>query len=160
MAPGIGVRMKTWTPARLYLLASVMFLFPAGILGLIANQNFSFGPDATAPGTTDMVFGVLETNGWHSTAALINGVAALVLIAFARDRGAARGALHIGIGLAVLTVGLMIPTSIELLDNVIASNAADNVTHGAQAIGGIVTGLIGRRSAASAVAEAPVAVTS
>jgi hypothetical protein len=156
MATYVGHRKKTWTPARLYLLGSVLFLFPAGITGLLANQNFAVGANATAPGTTDMVFGVLETNGWHSSAALINGAAALLFLAFASDRAAARGALSIGIGLAGLAVALMIPTSIHLLDNVIASNAADNFTHAAQGIGGIVTGLIGLRATTTAT---PVAVT-
>jgi hypothetical protein len=64
--------------------------------------------------------------------------------------------LSIGIGLAGLAVALMIPTSIHLLDNVIASNAADNFTHAAQGIGGIVTGLIGLRATTTAT---PVAVT-
>ena len=138
--------LKSWTPARWYLLASVLFLLPAGIIGLIVNQNFAVGSTATRPGTTDMVFGVLETNGWHSTAALVNGVVALGLLCLASDRVARIGALNIGIGLGVLTIALMIPRSIDLLDNVFASNAADNVTHAAQAVGGIATGLIGRRA--------------
>ncbi len=135
---------KSWTPARWYLLASVLFLLPAGVAGLLVNQNFAVGSGAQQPGASDMVFAVLETNGWHSTAALVNGIAALALLFLASDRAARIGALNIGIGLGVLTIALMIPRSIDLLSNVIASNFADNITHGAQGIGGIVTGLIGR----------------
>ena len=143
----VETALKSWTPARWYLLASVLFLLPAGINGLLVNQNFSVGTAAKQPGASDMVFGVLETNGWHSTAALVNGIVALGLLCLASDRVARIGALNIGIGLAVLTIALMIPRSIDLLGNVIASNFADNVTHAAQALGGIVTGLIGRGAA-------------
>ncbi len=135
---------KSWTPARWYLLASVLFLLPAGVIGLLVNQNFSVGGAAKQAGASDMVFGVLETNGWHSTAALVNGIVALGLLWFGSDHWARRGALNIGIGLAVLTIALMIPRSIDLLDIVIASNAADNVTHAAQAMGGIITGIMRR----------------
>ena len=138
-------QLKTWTPARAYMLASVLFLIPTGVAGLLANQNFRIGEGATDPSTTDLVFGFLETNGWHSVAALVNGAAALALLLFASDRTVRKGALLMGGGLAALTIALMIPRSIDLLDNMLASNAADNFTHAAQAIGGIVTGSIGRR---------------
>ncbi len=150
-APGMrapyGEPSKTWTSARLYMLVSVVFLIPTGIVGLITNQNFALGDGATRPKTADMVFGVLETNGWHSTAAVVNGLAALALLLFASDDVVRRGALFIGAALAGLTVALMIPRSIDLLDNVLASNAADNLTHATQAIGGIATGLLSGRSA-------------
>lgn len=137
---------KTWTPARAYMLASVLFLIPVGVAGLLANQNFSVGEGATDPSTTDLVFGFLETNGWHSVAALVNAAAALALLLFASDRIVRRGALLMGFALATLTIALLIPRSIDLLDNILASNAADNFTHAAQALGGIVTGSMTQRS--------------
>ena len=136
---------KTWTPARLYMLVSVVFLIPTGVAGLVMNQNFAVGAGATDPSTTNLVYGFLETNGWHSTAALVNGAVALALLVLASDRTVRRGALLMGLALGGLAIALMIPRSIDLLDNILASNAADNVTHVAQALGGIVTGSMRQR---------------
>jgi hypothetical protein len=126
-----------WTPARFFLMASAIYHTPLGIIGLAMDQTFPFGADAAVNGHSEHIFGVLETNGWHSLAALLLG---LVSLYFAlRPEHAREAALAIGIGHVFLVVSLIVwdPSTFWL-----ASNAADQVIHSTTAIGGIVSGLL------------------
>jgi hypothetical protein len=65
-----------WTPARLYLLAVAISHLPLGVAGLMVDRSFPVGAGAARAGDSGHVFGVLETNGWHSLAALGLGILA------------------------------------------------------------------------------------
>lgn len=127
------------------LVAAVVHL-PLGIIGLITDQTFPVGSSAAARAGSDHVFGVLETNGWHSLAALGVGIVAAYFTVYprrAREAALTIGVLHVGL-IAALVVW---DPSIFWL----ASNGADQVVHASTAIGGIGSALLTRpmRSRAS-----------
>jgi hypothetical protein len=135
-------RTSEWTPARLFLLVSAIYHTPLGIIGLAMDQTFPFGADSASHGHSEHIFGLLETNGWHSLAALLLG---LISIFFAlRPEHAREAALAIGIGHVGIVVSLILWDPSTFL---LASNAADQVVHSATAVGGIVSGLLTPRRA-------------
>jgi hypothetical protein len=129
-----------WTPARWFLLAVAISHLPLGVGGLLINRSFPIGAEAARAGDSGYLFGVLETNGWHSLAALFLGVLAAWIVVFRPER--ARGvALALGLFHVVLVVQLAVWDPRNFW---IASNAADQVVHASTAAGGIVSGLLTR----------------
>lgn len=129
----------SWTPARWYLLAIAITHIPLGVIGLVMDRSFPIGPEAAARADSAMVFGVFETNGWHSLAALGIGVGATLFTMYpsrARAVALALGVSHVAI---MLSFSFADPTT-----KWIASNGADQVIHASTAIGGIATGLLTR----------------
>ncbi len=129
-----------WSPARIYLVGSGIFLVVLAAAGFAVNT--SFPTDAGQVSTTsDHVFGVLETNGWHNLAGLVSGVVAL---GFGLGPEWARiGALVKGTAYVVITSSIAIDGGDGFL---IASNAADQVVHASLAIGGLATAAMIPRS--------------
>ena len=134
------VRSERWTPARVFMLVSTLYHLPLGIAGLIYDQTFPVGAAAAQRAGSELVFGIFETNGWHSVAALVLGVVS-VYCTFnprrARDVALAIGLFHVGI---VASLEIWDPSTFWL-----ASNFADQVIHASTAIGGIASALLTRR---------------
>jgi hypothetical protein len=129
-----------WTPARMFMAASALFHIPVAIVGFAYDRTFPIGPGAAEAAGSAHVFGVFETNGWHTVGALLVGAVSLYYVL--RPRNAREGAL----GLGVFHVGLV--GSLLLWDPStfwLASNAADQVVHLSTAIGGIGSALLTRR---------------
>ena len=126
---------QKWSPARIYLVASGVFLLILAAAGFMVNRTFPIGVEEFGHAKSGHVFGLLETNGWHNLAGLISGVVAL---GFAMKAEWARfGALLKGFFYVVVT------TSIALWGGEtfwIASNGPDQVIHGSLAVGGLLTG--------------------
>lgn len=136
---GIARLAGSWTPARIFMLAAAAVHLPLGIIGLLYDQTFPVGASAAARAGSDHVFGVLETNGWHSLAALGVGIFTAYFTMYpsrARDAALIIGVFHVGI-IAALVV--WDPSEFWL-----ASNGADQVVHASTAIGGIGSALLTR----------------
>jgi hypothetical protein len=128
-----------WTPARWFLLVFAIVHLPLGIAGLLVDRSFPIGAEAARAGDTNYVFGVLETNGWHSLAALLVGILATAGVfrpGRARLVALALGLGHVGI---VVQFALWDPSTFWF-----ASNGADQVVHVSSAVGGIASGLLTR----------------
>ena len=139
----------SWTPARLFMLWAAVLHLPLGVIGLIYDQTFPVGSGAAAKAGSDHIFGVLETNGWHSLAALGVGIVTLYYTMYprgARNCALTLGIFHVGI---VAWLAVWDPSTLWL-----ASNGADQVIHASTAIGGIGSALLTRpiRSRASTIA--------
>jgi Domain of unknown function (DUF4383) len=134
-----AVQSEGWTPARIFMLAAAVVHLPLGIAGLVYDQTFPVGATAAERASSELVFGIFETNGWHSLAALILGVITAYFAMYprqARDAALIIGVLHVGI-FAALVVSQ--PSTFWL-----ASNDADQVVHASTAIGGIASALLTR----------------
>ena len=133
----VRVPNERWTPARIFMVISTLYHLPLGIAGLIYDQTFPIGAAAAERAGSELVFGIFETNGWHSVAALVVGVVS-VYYTFrprgARDAALAIGLFHVGI---VASLEIWEPSTFWL-----ASNFADQVIHTFTAIGGIASGLL------------------
>ena len=138
--PHERTRGAAWSPARVYLVASGAFLLVVAAAGFALNQNFATGPDYLAGhDATAHVFGILETNGWHTLAGLLS---ALVALGFAlRPEWARAGALVKGVFYTGVTAGIALWGPEPFW---IASNAADQVVHATLAVTGLATGLATR----------------
>ena len=131
--------MSDWSPARVFMLISALYHLPLGIAGLVYDQTFPIGAAATERAGSDHVFGIFETNGWHSLAALGLGAASLYLMVRprrARDAALSIGVFHVGIVAALIAFP---PETFWL-----ASNTADQIVHSSTAIGGIGSALLTR----------------
>jgi hypothetical protein len=128
-----------WTPARVFMAVSAVFHLPLAVAAFVYDRTFPIGPDAAASAEAAHVFGVFETNGWHSLGALIVGGVSLYYAL--RPRHARDGALVLGVSHVVLFASLILwdPSTFW-----IASNAADQVVHASTAIGGTVSALATR----------------
>ena len=129
----------------MFLALSAAFHIPVGIAGFFVALSFPIGAAAAARAPSGLVFGIFETNGWHTLGAL--GVAAVSLYyalrpAHARDAALILGVTHVGL---VLSLFQWDPATFWL-----ASNAADQVVHATTAVLGVVTGLLTRRPAHAA----------
>lgn len=132
-------RTATWTPARWFLLAFAIVHLPLAVAGLMVDRSFPIGAGAARAADPGHVFGVFETNGWHTLGALLLGViAAVAVIRPGRERAVALaiGALHVWL---VVSLVLWDPSNFW-----IASNDADQIVHASSAIGGIASGLLTR----------------
>ena len=137
-----GPRRTEWTPARIFMLVSAVYHLPLGIAGLLIDRSFPVGTDEATHAGSDHVFGIFETNGWHSAAALALGVLSIYLVL--RPRLAREGALAIGIA----HVGIVIAFAVWPPETFwFASNAADQVVHTFTAIAGLTSGLLTPRRA-------------
>jgi uncharacterized protein DUF4383 len=131
-----------WSPARIYLVASGIVLLILGVAGLALNRSFPTSPGAVGPAGSGWLFGVFQTNGWHSVAALGSGAVAL---AFAtRAEWARLGAMVKGLFYVGVTTSLFITSPSTFL---LVSNAGDQVVHASLAIGGIATAMATRTGA-------------
>jgi hypothetical protein len=128
---------SAWTPARIFMAISALFHIPVGFAGFITDRTFPIGAHATARARSGHVFGVFETNGWHTLGALIVGVVSLYFAL--RPNHAREGALGLGAGHVGLWVALVLwdPSTFWL-----ASNGADQIVHSITAVGGIGSGLL------------------
>jgi hypothetical protein len=121
------------------MLVSVLYHLPLGIAGLVYDQTFPIGSAEAARADSELVFGIFETNGWHSLAALVVGAVSLYFMMRprrARDAALAIGVFHVGI---VASLVIWPPETFWL-----ASNAADQVVHSFTAIAGIGAALLTR----------------
>jgi Domain of unknown function (DUF4383) len=121
------------------MLVATMVHLPLGIAGLVYDQTFPAGATAAARAGSELVFGIFETNGWHSLAALVIGIIAAYLTMYprrARDTALLIGLFHVGI---VTSLVVWEPSTFWL-----ASNTADQVVHASTAIGGIASALLTR----------------
>lgn len=113
-----------WSPARVYLVASGVFLVVAGLIGFTVNSAFPATPADVESAGSGHIFGVFETNGWHNLSTIISGALAF---AFAvRPEWARLGALVKGVMYLSVTASIAIwgPETFK-----IASNGADQVVH-------------------------------
>ncbi|MBW3595572.1 MAG: DUF4383 domain-containing protein [Actinobacteria bacterium] len=135
-----GGAASQWSPARIYLVGSGVFLVFVSVAGFAVNT--SFPTDASqVSATSEHIFGILETNGWHNLAGLVSGIVALGF--GLRPEWARVGALVKGVAYVVVTSAIAIGGGDRLL---IASNAADQVVHASLAIGGLATAAMTPRS--------------
>jgi hypothetical protein len=137
----LPARPERWSPARIFMLVSALYHLPLGIAGLLYDQTFPIGSAEAEHAGSDHIFGIFETNGWHSGAALALGVVSLYFTMRprrARDAALAIGVLHVGIVAALIALP---PETFWL-----ASNAADQVVHSTTAIAGIGSALLTQAS--------------
>lgn len=133
---------QEWSPARIYLVASGVFLLIIGAAGLALNQSFPTSPGAVDSAGSSWLFGVFQTNGWHSVAAVASGAVALGFAA--RAEWARLGAMAKGVFYVAVTTSLFITEPSRFL---LVSNIGDQIVHASLAIAGIATALATRRSA-------------
>ena len=128
-----------WSPARIFMAVSAAYHVPLGLVGLAMDPTFPLGAEATVRAGSVHILGIFETNGWHSLAALLIGVASIFFAV--RPDGARAAALAIGVGHVGIVVSLaVLPPSTFWF----ASNGADQFIHTLTAIGGIGSGLLTR----------------
>jgi hypothetical protein len=132
---------QEWSPARIYLVASGIFLLAIGLAGLALNRSFPTSTGAVDAAGSGWLFGVLQTNGWHSVAALFSSAAALGFAA--KSQWARFGAMAKGVFYVAVTTSLFITEPSTFL---LVSNAGDQVVHASLAIGGIATALATRQA--------------
>lgn len=122
------------------MLAAAVWHLPLGIVGLVHDQTFPVGATAAERAGSEHIFGIFETNGWHSLAALILGIITACFTMYprrARDAALFIGLFHVGIATALVVA----PASTFWL----ASNGADQIVHASTAIGGIAAALLTRQ---------------
>ena len=142
------VRRDRWTPARIFMLISTLYHLPLGIAGLVYDQSFPVGAAAAEQAGSALVFGVFETNGWHSLLALLLGIVSAYYTMYprgARDVALMIGWVHVGVFASLI---VWEPSTFWL-----ASNAADQVLHASTAIGGITAALLTRPRGSEAAAS-------
>jgi hypothetical protein len=127
------------TPARLFLEASAIYHLVLAIAGFVVDQTFPLGADATESASSGYVFGIFETNGWHSLAGLLVGLISLFF--WLRPARAREAAFALGLSqlAVVISFALWPPSTFSF-----ASNGADQVIHSITAIGGIASALLTR----------------
>ena len=116
------------------MLVSTLYHVPLGAAGLLYDRTFPIGSTEAAAAGSDYIFGIFETNGWHSLAAVLVGVLSLYFAlrpTRAREAALAIGLAHVGIFVAFI---VRPPETFWF-----ASNAADQVIHAFTAVGGIVS---------------------
>ncbi len=133
---------EEWSPARIYLVASGIFLIVIASAGFATNAVFP--TDTTAvDANSEHIFGIFETNGWHNLAGMISAAVALGFAA--RPEWERLGALVKGYAYVAVTAGIAIWGGETFL---VASNFADQILHGTLAVTGLVAGYMTRRRAA------------
>ena len=131
-ARGAGTSRATeWSPARVYLVATGIFLIVAAAVGFSLTTSFPQDAEAVHSAGSAHIFGIFETNGWHNLSTLISGT---ISLAFALRPGWARtGAFAKAALYATVTVSIAIWGPEPFL---IVSNAADQIVHGSLAVAG------------------------
>lgn len=87
------------------MLAAAVLHLPLGIVGLVYDQTFPVGAIAAERASSEHIFGIFETNGWHSLAALVLGIITAYFTMYsrrARDAALMIGLLHVGIVTALV----------------------------------------------------------
>ena len=144
-AVGAPRTIEGWSPARIFMLVSAIWHLPLGIAGLAYDQTFPIGSAAAGTAGSEHIFGIFETNGWHSLAALLLGV---ISVYFTLRPNRARGAA-LAIGLFhVWIVGALIAWPPETFW--LASNTADQIVHSTTAVAGTAAGLLTRSASQEA----------
>lgn len=145
----IARQRSEWTPARVFLLLSALFHVPVALIGFAYDRSFPIGSGAAARTPSAHVFGVFETNGWHTLGAAIVGAISLFYVVRPRDARAAALALgtsHVGLW---LSLAIWEPSTFW-----IASNTTDQIVHASTAVGGILSALLTTRVARLAPSSA------
>ena len=147
-AVGMSRPSDDWSPARIFLAVSTAYHLVLAVVGLAINRSFPVGRDETEHAASDHIFGIFETNGWHSLAGLL--VAAASFYFMLRPERARVGALAIGLSQLIVVVAFaLVPPSIFWF----ASNGAVQVIHSITAIGGIGSAMLTRRTRSPAFAS-------
>ncbi|MGH2756053.1 MAG: DUF4383 domain-containing protein [Actinomycetota bacterium] len=130
-----------WSPARLYLVISGIFLVASTTIGFMVNSAFPATPEAVHDAGSGHIFGIFETNGWHNLSGMISGVIALGFAV--KPRWARTGALLKGTMYVAVTISIAIwgPDTFK-----IASNTADQFVHGTLAVTGLWAGFATHRA--------------
>jgi hypothetical protein len=139
-APSADVRQR-WTPARVFLLVSAAYHLLLGIVGLAIDRTFPLSPHAAASAGSEHIFGIFETNGWHSVLAVLLGVVSAYFAV--RPRHAREVALAVGVSQAFAAIALALQDPSNVL---LAANGADQVIHTLTAVAGIGSALLTRRT--------------
>jgi hypothetical protein len=125
-----------WSPARLYLAVNGPWHLVLAVGGFLADQTFPTSMAAARSGHSGLVFGIFETNGWHTLGAAIIGVVATYTAVDpkrAREVAFAIGAFHVPFTLALVFW--------EPHTFLIASNGADQIVHTSSAILGLASAI-------------------
>ena len=128
----LGATVGGWSPARLYLAVNGAWHLVLAVGGFLADQTFPTSVGAARAGHSGLVFGVFETNGWHTLGAAVIGVVAVYTAIhpkWAREVAFAIGAFHVPFTLALVFW--------EPHTFLIASNDADQIVHASSAILGL-----------------------
>lgn len=131
-----AVRTTAWSPARIYLVVSGVFLVVAAAVGFSLSTAFPSSASAVATAGHAHIFGIFETNGWHNLAALISGAISLTFAArpeWARTGALVKGTMYVAVTISIAAWG---PETF-----LIASNAADQVVHGSLGVAGLAAWL-------------------
>lgn len=120
--------------ARAYLLGAGAFLLAVAVVGFTVDTSFPLTPHHVSGHAH--VFGVFQTNGWHTLAALALAVPSL-WVALARPSLSGTAAVLVGAANGVVLVAFAVWDPAVFL---IASNDADQVMHAVLAAAGIATG--------------------
>jgi hypothetical protein len=129
-----------WSPARIYLVVSGIFLLIVGVAGLVVNRSFPTSPGTVTSAGSGWLFGVFQTNGWHSVGALFSSAVALGFAV--KPEWARLGAMFKGVFYVVVTTSFLITAPSTFL---FVSNVGDQIVHASLAIGGIATALATRK---------------
>ncbi|MFN2587052.1 MAG: DUF4383 domain-containing protein [Actinomycetota bacterium] len=136
-APTAAPVAGAWSPARIYLVTSGIFLVAASLIGFTVNSAFPSTPDAVDAAGSGHILGVFETNGWHNLTALISGAIALgfaVKPEWARLGAFVKGFIYVAVTASIAIWG---PEAFK-----IASNAADQVVHASLGVTGLAAAVM------------------
>lgn len=131
----------TWSPARVYLVASGVLLVLAAVVGFGVNSAFPATSDEVGSAGSGHILGIFETNGWHNLNAVISGAIALgfaVRPEWARTGAFFKGAMYVAVTVSIALWG---PETFR-----IASNTADQIVHAALGVTGLAAGFATPRS--------------
>ena len=128
-----------WGPARIFLAVSTAYHLVLAVVGLWIDRSFPVGRAETEHAGSDHIFGIFETNGWHSLAGLLVAAASFYLML--RPERARAGAFAIGVSQLIVVVAFaLVSPSVFWF----ASNGADQVIHSITTIGGIGSAMLTR----------------
>ncbi|MDQ3982001.1 MAG: DUF4383 domain-containing protein [Actinomycetota bacterium] len=130
------VAVATWSPARIYLVVSGVFLVVASAVGFGIDSSFPASAAEVDSAGSGHIFGIFETNGWHNLSALISGAIALgfaVRPEWARAGALLKGTMYVAVTTSIAIWG---PETFK-----VASNGADQVVHASLALTGLAAGL-------------------
>jgi Domain of unknown function (DUF4383) len=133
---GVEATAGGWSPARLYLAVSGAWHLVVAVGGFLVDQTFPTSIAAARSGHSAHIFGIFETNGWHTLGAAIVGVVATYAAIYpkrAREVAFGIGAFHVPFTLALVFW--------EPHTFLIASNGADQIVHISSAVLGLAAAI-------------------
>jgi hypothetical protein len=134
---GLSAETSAWSPARIYLVVSGIFLVVASAIGFTLDSSFPTSAEAVRVSSPGHIYGTLATNGWHNLSGLASG---LIALAFAlKPEWARTGALFKGFMYVFVTTSIAVWGGETFL---LATNAADQIVHGTLAVTGLGAGFI------------------